>query len=106
MTAPAAAAALDDAGHVAKTLANNEAGKAYLYHAITEMGLAYVPTVANFMLVQVDAPSKEVEEALLNLGVAVKAGAPYGLEGYLRVTIGKPADNEKFIACLKQVLGK
>lgn len=102
----AAAAALDDADHVAKTLANNEQGKAYLYSAFTEMGLSYVPTAANFILVQIGVPSKAVEKALLDLGIAVKAGAPYGLEGYLRVTIGRPEDNRKFIAALKQVLGK
>lgn len=102
----AAAAALDDADHVAKTLANNQQGKAYLYQAFTAMGLSYVPTAANFILVQIGVPSKEAEKALLDLGVAVKAGASYGLEGYLRVTVGKPEDNEKFIAALKQVLGK
>ncbi|MCI8336694.1 MAG: histidinol-phosphate transaminase [Peptococcaceae bacterium] len=102
----AAAAALDDSDHVARTLANNEQGKAYLYQAFTEMGLSFVPTAANFILVQIGVPSKQAEKALLDLGIAVKAGAPYGLEGYLRVTIGKGEDNEKFIAALKQVLGK
>lgn len=100
----AALAALDDEDHVKRTLANNEQGKAYLYQQVTEMGLSYIPTVANFMLIQVGKSSLEVEKELLQLGVAVKAGAPYGLEGYLRVTVGKPEDNEKFIACLKQVL--
>lgn len=102
----AATAALDDVDHVARTLANNEQGKAYLYGAFREMELSYVPTAANFILVRIGVDSKAAEKALLDLGVAVKAGAPYGLEGYLRVTIGKPADNEKFIAALKQVLGK
>lgn len=102
----AAAAALDDKDHVAKTLANNEQGKDYLYQAFGEMGLSYVPTAANFILVNIGVPSKQAEKALLDLGVAVKAGAPYGLEGYLRVTIGKQSDNEKFIAALKQVLQK
>ncbi len=102
----AAAAALDDIDHVVCTLANNEQGKTYLYGAFAEMGLAYVPTAANFVLVRIGVDSKAAEKALLALGIAVKAGAPYGLEGYLRVTIGKRSDNEKFIAALKQVLGK
>jgi len=86
------------------TLETNEAGKEYLYRAFAEMGLEYVPTETNFILVDVGQDSDRLYDELLRRGVIVRPMAPWGYKTKLRVTIGTQRQNERFIAALKQVL--
>lgn len=100
----AAIAALDDGEHVKKTLAMNEEGKKFLYKELESMGLEYVPTSANFVLVNVETDGRKVYEQLLKEGVIVRPVDNYDLPNCLRVTICKPSENKKFIESLKKVL--
>jgi histidinol-phosphate aminotransferase len=69
------------------------------------MGVAYVPSHANFLLIRVgDAAS--VYERLLRQGVIVRPVDNYGLPQHLRVTVGLPRENQRFIAALKSALGR
>jgi len=98
-----ARAALDDEEHVRRTLAANRAGMAFLVEAFRALGLAHVPSAANFVLVRVGDGAR-VYEALLRRGVIVRPVAVYGFPGHVRVTVGTEAENARFVAALRAVL--
>ena len=100
----AAVASLSDEEQVAKARENNGRGRDYLCAQFAEMGLEYVPTQANFVLVNTQRASKEMFDALLRGGVIVRTGDPFGLPTWLRVTIGTPKMNERFISSLRAIL--
>ena len=99
----AARAALDDHAHVARTRANNREGLAFLRAACERLGRPYVPSWANFLLIEVGEGAR-VYEALLRRGVIVRPMDVYGLPRHLRVTVGTPAENQRFVDCLTAVL--
>jgi histidinol-phosphate aminotransferase len=101
----AAAAALDDTEHVAASRAANDAGRAFLVDRFGRMGLSVIPSVANFVLVDVGRPGAQVTEALLRRGVIVRPVVGYGFPTHLRITIGTAQENETCVAALKAVLG-
>ena len=101
-----AAAALDDADHVKASRATNEAGRAFLLQRFHAMGLAVIPSVANFLLVDVGRPGRQMTDALLRMGVIVRPVEGYGFPTHLRITIGTPKENEKCVAALRTALGK
>ena len=101
----AARAALKDIEHVRRSQEINAAGKAYLYEALDQMGLKYVESEGNFILVHFDQSGQEVSDALMRKGVIVRPVAGYGFPNSIRVTIGKPEENERFVTALKAVLG-
>jgi histidinol-phosphate aminotransferase len=70
------------------------------------MGLDYVPSEANFILLHLDRPGPQVMKELLKLGVIVRPLVGYKLPNSIRVTIGTMAQNKRFVSSLKQVLGK
>ncbi|HIE53435.1 MAG TPA: histidinol-phosphate transaminase [Armatimonadetes bacterium] len=100
----AALASLQDPEQVERARRMNREGKEQLYRAFTELGLPYVPSQANFVLVDVKRDSRQVFAALLRRGVIVRTGDIFGLPTHLRVTVGKPEENERFIAALREVL--
>lgn len=106
MAQAAAVAALGDITHVEQSRKINHEGKKYLYDQFQQMGLKYIPTHANFIMVDVEKDSKEVFQALMAKGVIVRTGDIFGMPTYLRVTIGLAEENERFIAALKEILGK
>ncbi|MHB1406406.1 MAG: histidinol-phosphate transaminase [Desulfitobacteriaceae bacterium] len=100
----AAVAALNDTEYTRHSLASNKAGREYLYRALTEMGLEYVPTQANFILVNVKEDSNKVFQELMKLGVIVRPASIFGLPEFLRVSIGTLEQNQKFIRALSQLV--
>ena len=100
----AAQAALDDHEHVERTLAVNREGMAYLTRELDRMGLPWVPSSANFILVRVGHGSR-VYDDLLRHGVIVRPMDGYGFPDHLRVTIGLPDENARCIRALEAVLG-
>jgi len=98
-----ALAALDDEEHVRRTLAVNREGMAYLTEAFRELGLAYAPSAANFILVRVGAAAR-IYEALLRRGVIVRPMDVYGFPEHLRVTVGLREENRRFVAALGAIL--
>ncbi|HEY8240388.1 MAG TPA: histidinol-phosphate transaminase, partial [Kiritimatiellia bacterium] len=102
MAQAAAVAALEDDAHVDRTRAMVKEGLAQLARAFDEMGLAYVPSAVNFVLVKVGR-GREVFDALRRLGVIVRPVDNYGLPEFIRVTVGTQAENERFLAALKAV---
>lgn len=104
----AAVAALNDKQFLAKGAQNNAEGYKQLTAAFDELGLEYVPSYGNFVLVRVgndDGAGARVNLALLKQGVIVRPVGNYGLPQWLRISIGLPDENAKFIAALKRALG-
>ncbi|MGZ3180972.1 MAG: histidinol-phosphate transaminase [Telluria sp.] len=103
----AAIAALNDMEFLKKSAENNAAGYQQFTQAFEEMGLEYVPSHGNFVLVKVgddDAAGARVNLALLKQGVIVRPVGNYGLPQWLRISIGLPEENAACIAALKKAL--
>jgi histidinol-phosphate aminotransferase len=103
MAQSAALAALDDDAFVERTRAMTLDGLAYLTGEFKRMGLVWVPSVANFILVKTGR-GREVCAALQQRKVIVRPVDPYGLPDYIRVTVGTQAENEAFVRALEDVL--
>ncbi|MFM2446416.1 MAG: hypothetical protein RI936_863 [Pseudomonadota bacterium] len=99
----AAVAALADADYLARSYELNRAGMQALTEAFAALGLPYVESHGNFVLVQVGAAAR-VYQALLERGVIVRAVGNYGLPEWLRVSIGLPEENAAFLAALPAAL--
>jgi histidinol-phosphate aminotransferase len=99
----AALAALDDDDHVRQTRSNNFGGLDYYERAFRELGLEYVPSAANFILVKVGA-GQRVFEALQKQGVITRPMGGYGLPEWIRISVGTPAQNTRCLTALKAVL--
>ena len=102
----AALAALDDDGHVRECRAMIEAGKAYLYDEFTSLGVRYVPSRANFILVDPGRSAGDVYQRLLKEGVIVRPLTSFGMESALRITVGTPEENRRLMKALRKVLGE
>ncbi|MDY6879414.1 MAG: histidinol-phosphate transaminase [Desulfatiglans sp.] len=100
----AATAALDDSAFVNRTLDLVKKGLGYLYKALDEIGLEYVPTETNFFLIKVPKGGKRTYDLMLREGVIVRAMDSYGLGEYIRINVGLPEENERFIKTLKRIL--
>jgi histidinol-phosphate aminotransferase len=103
----AAVAALNDRAFLEESASVNARGYRRLTEAFDQLGLAYVPSYGNFVMVRVgddDAAGARVNLALLKQGVIVRPVGNYGLPQWLRITIGLPAENEAFIAALEKSL--
>lgn len=99
----AALASLDDAAHAANSLAVNRSGLAELAAACGELGLAVVPSQANFLLVAVGDGGR-VTDALAAHGVLVKSAAAFGLPAHIRISVGTPGCNRRCLEALRAVI--
>ncbi|MGH7797770.1 MAG: histidinol-phosphate transaminase [Candidatus Binatia bacterium] len=99
----AAVAALDDLDHVQRSLDVNRQGLEYLQGEFRRLGLEFVPSRANFVLLRV-GKGQEVFQRLLEQGVIVRPMAGYRFPEHVRVTVGTMEENRKFIAALENVI--
>lgn len=97
-------AALDDVEFLERSRELTRTGKAYLYAAFERLGLPYVKSEANFVLFDAGRPAAEVFDQLLRQGVLVRPCGSFGLPTHLRVTVGRPEENERFVAALEAIL--
>ncbi|MCF6209734.1 MAG: histidinol-phosphate transaminase [Gammaproteobacteria bacterium] len=102
----AAEAALVDEAHVQQAAHLNAEEMARVTDAVREMGLDFIPSVGNFVSIDVGGDAASVYDALLYAGVIVRPVANYGMLRHLRVTLGLAAENERFLAALRKVLRK
>jgi histidinol-phosphate aminotransferase len=101
-----AAAALDDEDYVLESRRLNRTGMAAMVAGLQDLGLSYIPSAGNFVTFAVPhgVTAPTLFDALLRQGVIVRPVAEYGLTEHLRVTVGLPEENERFLASLKRVL--
>ena len=100
----AACAALDDADYLAQSRQLNDAGMAQLETGLRELGLGWIPSKGNFIAVDFGRDTAAINQALLLAGVIVRPVAGYGMPNFLRVSIGMPAENARFLDALAKVL--
>jgi histidinol-phosphate aminotransferase len=101
----AARAALQDTAFLAQTREMVLAGKELICRELLRLGLTFVPSQANFVLIRVPKAGQEVYQAMLREGVIIRAMDAYGFPDYIRVNTGLPKENRRFLEALKKVLG-
>lgn len=92
--------ALKDENHIKSTREINEQGKRYLYEELDSLGLKYVPTEANFIYMPLGQDANILYNKLLREGIIVR---PMGTQE-IRVTIGLPEENKRFVEAVKKVI--
>jgi histidinol-phosphate aminotransferase len=101
----AAVASLADEDFVARSYAANQAGMAQITQGLTQLGLEYIVSYANFVSFKV-ANAAQINQQLLKNGVIVRPIANYEMPDYLRVSIGLFSENARFLTVLKEILSK
>jgi len=101
----AALAALDDNEHITRTRTNNAAGLRQYEQTFRELGLEFVPSFANFILVKVGDGARVWGE-LQKRGVITRPMAGYQLPEWIRISVGTPAENARCLGALREVMGK
>jgi histidinol-phosphate aminotransferase len=96
----AALAALDDRAHIERSVTINRQERARLTTELTALGLSVPDSQANFVFFEVDRPGREVYDKLLQKGVIVR---PFGDTRFLRVTVGRPGENDRFLTAFREV---
>ncbi len=100
----AALAALGDADFRARSIANNLEGRSYLETELKSRGLQFIPTQANFICFRTKRPAVDLCEDLLKQGMIVRALRSFGMEFWVRVTIGTGDQNGLFLKALDSAL--
>lgn len=98
-----ALAALDDAKHVDRTRRNNARGLRFYTRAFRKLGLEFIPSSANFILVKV-GDGQRVFEAMQKLGVIVRPMGGYQLGEWIRISMGTAKENARCLEALGQAL--
>jgi histidinol-phosphate aminotransferase len=98
-----AAAALKDKEHIKKTKEMNESGKKFLYENFDKMSVFYIPSETNFITIDVKKNAEGICEELQKSNVIVRPLTMYGKPTFLRVTIGTPEQNKRFINAFKKI---
>lgn len=98
----AAVAALTDEEHLEKSIALNEKERKRLVDALMRLGFDCLPSFANFLTIKVGA-GRKVFQQLLHQGVIVRPLDGYGMPAYIRVTIGLPEENDRFLNALENL---
>jgi histidinol-phosphate aminotransferase len=99
----AATAALDDTAFTSKCRSENAFGLAQLQDNFARRGLSFIPSAANFVLVKVGDGAR-VFTSLQKRGVIVRPMKSYGMEEWIRVTVGTREQNARFLAELARIL--
>ncbi len=92
--------ALADRKHVEKSIAINSEGKQFLYQSFDRLGISYLPTETNFILFEAPVDGPELYVTLLKTGVIIR---PMGGKK-LRITIGLPEENKRFVNELEKII--
>lgn len=97
----AGVAALKSKDHYQMSRELVQAGRSYFYNELKTTGLSYLPTQANFILIDCGRDSKGIYESLMQQGIIVRATHSFGLPNYIRVTFGTEQQNQKFFKYFK-----
>ena len=100
----AAREALKDQEFLNKTLTLVQEGIQYLFRELDRRKITFFPTHSNFFMIDVKQDAAVVFEKMLRLGVIVRSMRSYGFPNYIRVTVGLPEENQRFIQALEKVM--
>jgi histidinol-phosphate aminotransferase len=101
----AACAALEDHEFIERSREVNARGLEQLREGLERLGLEYIPAFGNFITFRA-GKAQSIYQSMLAEGVIVRPIAGYGLPEHLRVTVGLPEQNERFLAALGRALAK
>ena len=101
-----ALAALRDREHLERTVSLIHRERAYLYRELSSMGVKFVPTEANFILIDVGLDSTLVFQRMLQRGIIVRPGNIWELPHFIRLTVGTRDQNQRFIKALRDILNR
>lgn len=99
-----AMAALEDNSFLLKTRRLVKDGKKFLYNELALMGIRYVPSATNFILIDTGKRAEYIYNKLLRKGIIIRNMKAWGLNGFLRVTVGTQKENRKFIKRLSEIM--
>ena len=102
----AAQVALSDTDFLNQSIETNKKGMHQLTVAFEEMSLDYIPSVGNFVCVDVKSDGNAVYESLLKKGVIVRPVGPYQMPNHIRVSVGSSSENTIFLSALAEVLAE
>jgi histidinol-phosphate aminotransferase len=101
----AAEAAMQDRGFIAKTVRDVRLGRQELERGLARLGVRYYPTAGNFVLVYFGEGAKKIVAELDRQGTLVRdRSSDFGGKGYVRITLGTPAQMRRLVAELKEIL--
>lgn len=100
-----AIAALNDVEHIKNTVTLNKRGMLELQNGLKALNLAYIPSVGNFITVEVN-DGLQVYQQLLHHGVIVRPLKAYDMPKHIRVTIGTSEHNSRFLTAIQAVMSK
>ncbi len=100
----AALEALEDTEFVRRAVEGCFTEKRYFYQELSALGLSYVRSHTNFVLIDTGRDAMQVFQAMLRRGVIVRPAASYSLPACIRVTLGRHEENERFFAAFREVL--
>jgi histidinol-phosphate aminotransferase len=104
IAAVAARAALLDQDHVARSIVMNKQGMLQMEAGLKKLNVNYIPSLGNFIAIDVQQSAAEIYQQLLQLGVIVRPLTAYDMPNYIRVTIGTAEQNERFLQALQTVI--
>lgn len=100
----AAIEALKDTNFLKYVVENNDLQREYLKKEFKRLGLEYLDTHTNFIMVNINDDDKKIYEHLLKEGFIIRPGFLLGMPGWIRVSIGLEEDNKKFIKLLEKAI--
>ncbi len=100
----AALAALKDKKFLSMTLKCTQKGKKFLYSEFNKIGIRYIPSVTNFVLVEIGKNADKICQKLLKKGVIVRNMKSWGMDSFIRVTVGTEKENKRFVKELKKII--
>jgi len=102
LAALAARAAIRDREYVRRYTAEVLAARELIYQGLKRLGIPYVPSQANFVLMRAGSRAIEIRDKLRDKGVLVRDRS-YELPGCVRVTVGTKEQAERFLAELERI---
>ncbi|EHD23153.1 MULTISPECIES: histidinol-phosphate transaminase [Brenneria] len=99
----AAVAALDDEAFLARSVAAVRQGLSDYYACCDALGLGYIPSFANFLMINLDRDGDETAQQFLDAGIVLRSGRESGLPQWIRVTIGNDEENLRVFAVLRRL---
>ncbi|MBU3912384.1 MAG: histidinol-phosphate transaminase [Candidatus Omnitrophica bacterium] len=100
----AATAALKDKKFLVKVKKITRDGRRFLYAELGKLGLRYIPSVTNFVLFEAGKDASKICKKLMKQGVIVREMNAWGLDNFIRVTVGKEKENKRFIKELRKIV--
>ncbi len=96
-----ALAALEDSAHIRQAVENNTHESERLRQALSEIGYAVTPTCGNFLYCKIGQDAKDFAERLRLQGIAIRPLAQWGAPEAIRITIGRPEQNDALLRAMK-----